>query len=119
MRVSTTNWQPPTYLEVRDRESLKTFERQLTHGEGAYPAGSLGNGLYPNERTPILKRAAEAIRKGREAGIDGDVVQLIYLPKAAHYQPLITEINRGRSEPLRAVDLGGGASDNVLAFFSK
>jgi len=119
MRVSTTNWQPPAYLEARDKASLKTFERDLTYGEGVYPAGSSGNGLYPGERTPILQRAAEAIRRGREAGIEGDIVRLIYLPRAADYQPLITEINRGRSEPLRAVDLGGGSADNLLVFFAK
>jgi hypothetical protein len=77
--LTPNQWHPPRDISGPDQESLVQFQRDLAYGDGCFPAGANGRGLYPAESRPLLERGEEVIRDARARGVEGRA-ELIHFP---------------------------------------
>lgn len=89
--ITTKQWNPPTQLDRRDLPAIHQLSRELASGICAYPAGSVGRGLYANECMPLLDRAAQAIIDARLNGLGGEIVGIVYFPRASDLDSFVPQ----------------------------
>ncbi len=110
----------PTRAE-RDHAALQSFDTALAGGMQVFPANSVGRGLYPHERSPLVDRARVAIKNERDLGHQPAVQQIIYFPNANDVGPFLAQANKGRSTPLCVHDSSPHTTlpDAVLVVFNR
>lgn len=88
--LTPDQWQPSRDMSGPDQEALVKFQRELAYGNGCFPAGANGHGLYPAESRPLLDRAENSIREARARGFQG-TAELIHFPRRGDVQPFLEQ----------------------------
>lgn len=88
--LTPDQWQPPRDMSGPDQEALVKFQRELAYGNGCFPPGANGHGLYPAESRPLLDRAENSIREARARGFQG-TAEVIHCPRRDDVQLFIEQ----------------------------